>query len=263
MSKPEKNAICGLWPHGSVAQANTDCDAQANTDCDELHTMSLQSWIRSSGGDAALVETTVFALCLNTLLLAKRHSPPVSALSLHVAPSALAAGSFGRGGNNLLALAAPGQGVVVFEWGAETSPEMVRLRKKQQEERAEEEEQRKLLDLRKQLQRFQQRIKEIERLEERAQEKGLETLSEEEKTKMQRREHFVEECQRISRLLGLDSPHDSAHESEEEDEHLAKVQAGVERRREKAKQQKVHNESKKSLQKERRQNRDQKGQLDN
>lgn len=224
--------------------------------------MSLQSWMRSKVGDAGLVETTAFALCLNSVLLSAHHSPPISTLALHEAPSGFAAGSFGRGGNKLLALAAPGPGVAVFEWGMETSPEIVRLRKKQQQERAEEEEQRKMADLRKQLQRFQQRLKEIDRLEERATENGLDTLSEEEQAKMQRREHFLEECHRISRLLGEDSPHDSAQESEVEDEHVAKVQAGVERRREKAKQQKVHHESKKALQKERRQKREEKGNLD-
>jgi len=211
------------------------------------HSVSFKAWV-PGGTNSALRETRAEAVDVGKILL--RTTSPIEAMALNQ-PHA------GEPGHGLLAVSAVGSGVGVFTWGIEANPHVEQVRALIEKRANEQAKMRHTETQRRQLQRLQQRLQEMDKLEAKSQEKGLEALSEDEQAKLQRRGKVELEIERLTQELGLDTTDQVEEEAKEEAEREL-VQADARKKREKEKVQKKHMDDKRALQKERRQLRDRK-----
>ncbi|CAE7202617.1 ASB14 [Symbiodinium sp. CCMP2592] len=228
----KRRTVCCLWPTVGESKATRACASAVN----------LYARVRGSE-TAELIETTAVAMDLSKVLL---HGAGIDTMALNA--------SSGQG-SGLLAVSSVGSGISVFRWGMEVSPDLERIRELREECAAQQAHEHHLETLRRQLQRLQQRLQETERLEEKAQTKGNEALTEEEKAKIQRRGQVEADIERVTHELGMDTgsqEEDEADPQEERDQEIAR------HRREKERIQRRHHEDKRAMQKERRQNRERK-----
>lgn len=266
-------AICCLWPPSvrSTGGATARAAAPGNSSDQEESgpTRDFRAWSRSrqQGTSSGLVPTQVTAFSLNALLgrLDGLCQDP-GATSLGVGSAVFSCGLASDACTvtaqaPLLAIAATGYSasLVVFHWGVEANAEVPWLQRRRQELLEEAAKKQELERIQLQLQRSQQKLQDIYKLEDRAKEKGLEALTEEERAKIGRREEVLHTCERLVGQLGLRGSDAAAavgerSSGEEESDDRAQLpieQQLIARRRDKEKQHKLHHESKKAMQKER------------
>lgn len=239
-----RNAFACCWPTSpAAAGGTTKCATQ------------FKSWA-SVGSN--FKETSATAICLNDMLW-DQSSPAASALAAHAMSTGRGTATAPSTKLGLVALSAPGVGVSVLRWGVEASDAVEELRQLQKQGLQDEEKKQHMDRVQLQLKRARERLRDIEKLEEKAKdlEGGVEDLSEEQRTKVAKRAHFEMEISRMELELGIDAD-DFGSESESEssvDEEEVARQKKLEKDRLKT-EQKV---SKRGNQKEREKGRKQKG----
>jgi len=239
-SATRRSAVCCLWP----LRAKHEVEAVGGS-------VRFKAWVAGDANSTALAESHADVVDLGKILL--RAASPIDALAFNQ-PTA------GEPGSGLLAVSAVGSGVGVFSWGVEANPSVDQVRAII-EQRMQQQAQSKHIEMqRRQLQRFQQRLQEMDKLEAKLQEKGLEALTEEEQAKLQRRTKVELEIERLTQELGLDAPDQDLVDEEEAKAEAEREQATAEHKKkvEKEREQKRHMLDKRALQKERRQLRDRK-----
>eukprot|EP00930_Biecheleria_cincta_P026017 TRINITY_DN18410_c0_g1_i1.p1 TRINITY_DN18410_c0_g1~~TRINITY_DN18410_c0_g1_i1.p1 ORF type:complete len:1016 (+),score=208.81 TRINITY_DN18410_c0_g1_i1:35-3049(+) len=239
----QRSAICCMWPVAGEAK-----DTRTETS-----SAYLQAWsATSSDGDVKqtrLVESVACCVDLDRVLV--RQKAPINALALNW-PHSYAPGC------GLLAVSTVGPGVAVFRWGTEVNPSIEKVRSIRDQHKKEQSRQQQQESKHRQLQRLQQRLQETEKLEARARESGMESLSEQEQSKLQRREQVESDIEQLKQELGLDVDEGKGDQGDKQVDQEEAAEVAARNRREKEKAQVRHKAEKRAMQNERRQNRERK-----
>ena len=240
-NRHKPRSICCLWPAA-------EDKAQSG-----VYAVNLRAWTSAptttassfvSTGACHTWNFTATAVDLKVLT----HGAAIDTMTFNSIP-------LGRLGQDLLAVAAVGAGVMVFRWGMEVNPILESLRELREAHLAQQEEQHQREILRRQLQRLQQRLQETEKLEDKIAQKGREALTAEELAKVARRPQVEADVERLLHELGLDQHSEEGSEVDPEEEREAEL---AEKRRAKERVQRRHHAEKRAMQQERQKNRDRK-----
>lgn len=239
-----RNAFACCWPTCPAAAGGTiKCSTQ------------FRSW---ASADGSLKETTATAICLNDVVW-NQDSPAASTLAVHAMSAGRGTAAVPSTKLGLVALSAPGIGVSVMRWGVEASDAVKELRQLHKQGLEDAAKRQHLDRVVLQLKRARERLKDIEKLEEKAKklEEGQE-LPEEQQAKLQKRPQFEMEISRLELELGVEDEHGHS-EAEDSESSVDEEELARQKKSEKERVKTEQKVNKRGHQKEREKGRKQKG----